>query len=124
MATLDGNLVLGTATTIQMSTIPNAQQMTQYFGVDGQQTIFGGTRGRTFRISGVLYGVNLLTINAVETALLNYADGNTHVLIDDRGRVWPNVVFFGEYTPFPQGPRQQADGSFLLPYTAVMHGLS
>jgi hypothetical protein len=124
MATLDGNLVLGVATTVVMTPIPNAQQITQYFGISGQQTIFGGTRGRTLRVTGVLYGKDLPTINVVEQALLQFADGNTHTLIDDRGRVFPNVIFLGEYTPFPQGPKQQVDGSYFLPYTAVMHGLS
>ena len=102
----------------------NAQQINHFFGVDGQQTLFGGVRGRTFIISGVLSASNMPTLNAVEATLLSYADGLTHTLVDNRGRIWPNVIFRGEYMPSPMGPRPLAGGGWCLPYRLVMDGLT
>ena len=113
MTTLDGNSIFGNAVTVIHNPHQNAQQINHFFGTDGQQTLFGGTRGRTFIISGVLSASSMPTLNAVEATLLSYADGLTHTLVDNRGRIWPNVIFRGEYTPSPMGPRHlpAADGA-------------
>jgi hypothetical protein len=124
VTTLDGNAIFGTAVNVIQSPHPNAQQVNHFFGIDGQQTVFGGTRGRTFVISGVLSASSIAALNAVEAALLSYADGLTHTLIDNRGRIWPNVVFRGEYTPSPMGPRSLAGGGWCLPYRLTMEGLT
>jgi hypothetical protein len=123
MATLDGNAVLGVATHVQMKPHANAQQIAEFFGVDGVFTLFGGSRGRTFLIDGVLVADNIGDLNALEVALLSYADGNTHTLVDDRGRVWPNVIFRGEYEPIAAGPKPLPNG-WCLPYKCVMTGLT
>jgi hypothetical protein len=124
MATIDGSPVLGTAVNVVHSPHPNAQQLNEFFGINGVQTLFGGTRGRTFMISGVLIGDDVPTINALEAALLSFADGLPHTLVDDRGRTFGNVIFRGEYQPFEQGPRLLAGGGYALPYKAVMMGLT
>ncbi len=54
MTTLDGNPIFGDAVCVQHLPHPNTQQINEFFGINGQQTLFGGTRGRTFAISGVL----------------------------------------------------------------------
>ena len=59
MTTLDGNSIFGTAVSVVHNPHPNAQQINHFFGIDGQQTLFGGTRGRTFIISGVLSAPNI-----------------------------------------------------------------
>ena len=110
MTTLDGNAIFGDAVNVIHNPRPNAQQINHFFGIDGQQTLFGGTRGRSFVISGVLSGSSMTTLNAVEATLLSYADGLTHTLVDNRGRIWPNVIFRGEYAPSPTGPRPLAGG--------------
>jgi hypothetical protein len=124
VTTLDGNAIFGTAVNVIHDPHPNAQQMNQYFGIDGQQTLFGGTRGRTFVISGVLSAPNLASLNTVESTLLSYADGSTHTLVDNRGRVWPNVIFRGEYRPSSVGPRPLAGGGWCLAYQLVMQALT
>jgi hypothetical protein len=124
VTTLDGNAIFGTAVNVTQSPHPNAQQINHFFGVDGQQTLFGGTRGRIFMISGVLYASSIAALNAVEATLLSYADGLTHTLVDNRGRIWPNVVFRGEYTSSPMGPRALAGGGWCLPYRLTMEGLT
>jgi hypothetical protein len=124
MVTLDGSPVFGVAVHVQHSPHPNAQQMNEFFGINGTQTLFGGQRGRTLLVSGVLLGVDLPEINAAETALLSFADGLPHTLIDDRGRVFGNVIFKGEYQSFEQGPRLVAGGGWCLPYKLTMTGLT
>ncbi|HKI21464.1 MAG TPA: hypothetical protein VKA15_26450 [Isosphaeraceae bacterium] len=124
MATLDGSPVFGDAVKVVHNPHPNAQQINEFFGVNGTQTLFGGTRGRTFMVTGVLSAVDIPTLNVVEAALLCYADGLAHTLVDNRGRVWSNVIFRGEYQPFEQGPRPLAGGGFCLPYKLMMQGMT
>ena len=122
--TLDGSPVFGLATNVVHTPHPNAQQMNEFFGVNGVQTLFGGARGRTFLVSGVLVADDIATINVYEALLLSSADGLPHTLIDNRGRVWENVIFRGEYQPFEQGPRLLANGGYCLPYKLTMMGLT
>jgi hypothetical protein len=124
VTTLDGNAIFGTAVIVVHNPHPNAQQISQFFGINGQQTLFGGTRGRSFRISGVLSASTMSALNAAESTLLSYADGLTHTLVDNRGRIWPNVIFRGEYAPSSSGPRPLAGGGWCLPYRLVMEGLT
>jgi len=98
--------------------------MNEFFGINGMQTLFGGQRGRTLLISGVLIGDTLLDINAAEGSLLSFADGLPHTLTDDRGRTFDNIIFKGEYQSFEQGPRLLAGGGWCLPYKLTMTGLT
>ena len=95
MTTLDGDPIFGDAVCVQHLPHPNTQQINEFFGINGQQTLFGGTRGRTFAISGVLSAPDIPTLNAVEATFLSYADGLPHTLVDNRGRSWSNVIFSG-----------------------------
>jgi hypothetical protein len=124
MATLDGEAVLGEAVHVQHNPHPIAQQMNEFFGINGMQTLFGGQRGRTLLVSGVLVGNDLPEINQAEAALLSFADGLAHTLIDDRGRVFGNVIFKGEYQSFEHGPRLLAGGGWCLPYKISLTGLT
>jgi len=124
VTTLDGNPIFGEAVSVQHTPHPNAQQINEFFGINGQQSLFGGTRGRTFLISGVLTAVDIPTLNVVESTLLSYADGLPHTLVDNRGRTCLNVVFRGVYTPSPQGPYPLANGGGCFSYRLVMTGLT
>ena len=81
MATLDGSPVFGLAVKVQHSPHPNAQQMNAFFGINGVQTLFGGQRGRTLLISGVLVGNTIGDINAAENALLGNVQRVTHEIV-------------------------------------------
>jgi hypothetical protein len=124
MALLDGNPVFGLANQVVHRPHANAHQINTFFGINGEQSVFGGTRGRIFQISGVFVAGDLPELNAVEAALLSYADGNTHTLTDDRFRVWSNVIFRGEYEPAQMGPRPLPGGGFALPFKCTMEGLT
>lgn len=124
MTTLDGNPIFGEAVRVQHIPHPNAQQINQFFGINGQQTLFGGTRGRSFLINGMLTAGDIPTLNAAESTLLSYADGLPHTLVDNRGRTWLNVVFGGGYVPCSQGPYPLAGGGWGLSYRLMMTGLT
>jgi hypothetical protein len=124
VATLDGNPIFGYASTVVHNPHPNSQQINACFGINGRQTLYGGTRGRTFMISGVFAGDSLLAINSAESALLSYADGLPHTLVDNRGQTWNNVIFRGEYQPSAEGPRPLAGGGWCLSFKCVMEGLT
>jgi hypothetical protein len=124
VTTLDGNPVFGYASNVLHSPHPNAQQMNAFFGINGRQTLLGGSRGRTFMISGVFAGSSFYDITNAEAALLSYADGRLHTLVDNLGRSWQNVIFRGDYQPFAQGPRPLAGGGWCLPYNCVLEALT
>ena len=42
--------------------------------------------------------------------------------MDPRGRIWPNVIFRGEFTAETRGPFRTT-GGWVLPYRSVFHGL-
>jgi hypothetical protein len=109
-----------------------AQQVESFFGVSGVLSVFGGTRGRTFMVSGVLFDIDLPSLNANEALFLpgfsgSFADGIARVLFDTRGRTWQNVVYLGQFEPDHMGPQPGVCGSdsgWVLPYRAVFQGLS
>jgi hypothetical protein len=127
--TYDGIPIFGEA--VSMQHVPNAtqHQIDAFFGVGGQISLFGGSRGRTFLISGVLIATEdvddpttIGDLNSFEALILSYADGIARTLTDTRGRAWPFVFFRGEFSPDPMGPKP-TDFGWALPYRMVMHGL-
>lgn len=123
MNTYGGSNIFGAAVRLQHVVNANAQQENTYFGVSGTQTLYGGGRGRTFLVTGVLVGGSLSELNASESLFESFADGIARTLTDARGRVWPNVIFKGEFLPDPKGPYPTING-WALPYRAVFHGLT
>jgi hypothetical protein len=123
MITYNGSNIFGAAVRFQHLPHQSAQQVNSFFGVSGMQSLYGGARGRTFLIRGILIGATMDELNAAESVFQNYADGIARTLVDPRGRTWPNVIFRGEFTPDPRGPYPTA-GGWALPYRAVFHGLT
>lgn len=115
--------IFGAAVHIQNIPRSNAHQVNSFFGVNGNVTLFGGTRGRVFEVTGVLIGSDIPDLLAAEALLLSYADGIARTLVDPVGRTFPNVYFRGEYLPSPEGPKW-TDRGVCLPYHALFHGLT
>ncbi len=124
MVTYDGINIFGAAVQLQQVASANAQQMNAFFGVTGTQTLFGGGRGRTFLIQGILLADTMDDLNAAESLLQSYADGVARTLVDQRGRAWPNVIYRGEFVPDLRGPYLTAGGGWALPYKAQFYGLT
>ena len=121
--TYDGVPIFGLVTSFQHVAQPTAQQLDAFAGVQGTLGLFLGTRGRAFVIAGVLNDSDIGSLNADEGTILSYADGITHALVDTRGRSWSNVIFEGQFTPDPMGPRP-TDVGWCLPYHMIMRGLT
>lgn len=121
MATYGGVPIFGRSVRVSMAKNPSAEQMNSFFGVNGMQRLFGGSRGRAFFVEGVLYGVDASDLSDAELLILSYEDGIGRSLEDSYGRSWPSVVFRGEYQP--QGKILQDLRGFYQEYKAIFHGL-
>jgi hypothetical protein len=123
MVTYDGINIFGAAVQFQHLAHPTAAQINTFFGVTGTQALYGGGRGRMFLIRGLLLGGTIADLNQAEANFSRYADGLARPLVDPRGRVWPNVIFRGEFTAETRGPFRTT-GGWVLPYRSVFHGLT
>ena len=108
--TYGGVPIFGLAVSIEQIPHEAATQLEAFFGVPGYLSVFGGTRGRTFQVSGVLYDVDLPSLNSDEDVFTpgvdgSMADGIGGELFDTRGRSWANVIYLGQFTPDPMGPK-------------------
>jgi hypothetical protein len=118
-----GSSVFGTACHVVHVPHPIALQRDGFFGVTGMTSLFGGGRGRTFEVTGLLVGSDVPSVIVAEGALLACADGIARTFVDTQGRSWPNVIFDGEYQPSAEGPKP-TDFGWCLPYRCILHGLT
>lgn len=103
MATYGGSAIFGPVNKIKGIKNPNAAQINQFFGINGQQQLFGGSRGWNIFAQGLFFGVNELDVVAVEGNFLSYADGRARDLVDNQGRTFIQVVYDGTYEPDDNG---------------------
>ena len=118
-----GEPIFGLVTSMQATMNPTAQQLDAFFGVSGNLALFGGTRGRVFLIAGAFEESDIPTLNEDEAAIRSFANGIARTLVDTRGQTWSNVIFEGQYTPDPMGPRPTG-GGWCCSYHMVMRGLT
>lgn len=122
---LGGEPIFGICVTIRMIPNANANQVAEFFGVNGYQSLDGGTRGRIFEVQGILTGVTPgLIVAGSEAALMSFANGNVNTLVDTVGVSWSNVVFKGEYVPGDQFMFLPGLGVWGRPYRCVLRGLT
>jgi hypothetical protein len=124
-AYLNGNSVFGIAVQSRHQPNLNAAQLNAFFGLTGNQSLFGGGRGRGFLISGLLSSDSPGDCVAAESLLLSYADGLARAFTDPLGITWSNVCFYGEYqrTGNPQYLIVPGQG-WVMPYKCVLIGLT
>lgn len=128
MATLDGNNVFGVATRFRPTFDPTAQQINEFFGVSGLQSLFGGERGFTLMISGVFFDTSPAGVINQEGLLLSYRDGIARTIVDNYGRTYPDCVFTSQYQQHEIGLRPAVflpslTYGWCLPYQCVFKGL-
>lgn len=91
MPSFDGQLLFGLA--VSFVTLPNtpAVQRNSFFGVDGVESLGGGTRGYTTTVTGLRFGTAAADLAAIEQLGREYANGRSYTLIDTSGTVWEQV---------------------------------
>lgn len=127
MAAYDGGNIFGFCKSCKHLPNPSVAQVNEFFGVNGTHSLFGGTRGRIFQITGCFVGSNRGECLDAEAVLLSYIDGIPRTLVDNFGRSYPNVVFDGEYDPDEAGPRPSVLGGtpcWTLGYKCQFRGLT
>lgn len=127
MGLLDGADVFGLATRFKWMPNPTAQQINEFFGVSGLQSLFGGERGSVLTVTGVFFGASAADVIAQETRLLTYRDGIARTITDNWGTVYPGFIFSGRYQRDDSNitPARTSFGlwGWGLPYTVVFEGL-
>jgi hypothetical protein len=121
MATYAGIDIFGFSVSMVHVLNPTAEQLNAFFGLNGQQALWGGMRGRAFEVDGVLFGVSVAALNNAEALYHSYIDGRARVLVDTRGRSWSDVLV-KQFQP--QGRVRQDARGFYLPYKGLLVGLS
>ena len=130
--TLNGAPIFGWAVRMLHQQHPSAQQIVEFFGVDGTFALYGGSRGRVFAVRGFLVGQDLPTLNQAQSVFDtsvagNIADGVGRTLFDTRGRTYLNVVYRGEFEEEEGGPRPGSwptGSGYVLPYRLMLHGVT
>jgi hypothetical protein len=116
MASYGGVAIFGAAVSMTTADNPRETQVNSYFGLNGLETLDGGSRGRITDARGVLYGASALLLATAEGLFRSYNDGVCRLLIDSMGTAWPNVRLLRFQ---PQGrARQSADGTYFRAYQA------
>jgi hypothetical protein len=123
LPTFGGSAIFGLALHCPMVPHPGAVQRTGIFGQNGVLSLYGGSRGRDFPWECLFVAEDLYMLYSYEAILMNFADGKARTLTDNQGRVWPNVIFLGEYWPDPGGPKW-TDTGVCLPYRVLLEGLT
>ena len=89
--TFDGQAIFGVNCRMSSTENPREVQVNAFFGLDGVEELDGGDRGRSWQISGLLFGLDLALLTLAEAQLRAYKDGKVHTLFTTRGETWSNV---------------------------------
>lgn len=120
MPAYGGSQLFGRSVSIRMEPNPSKKVYTEFFGLDGLYMQFGGSRGRTFFVQGLLAANSDAALTNAIALMLSYDDGVARELVDTRGLTWPQVVF-DHWSP---GERfLHGNGSALLEYRMTFTGL-
>lgn len=96
-----GGLGFGPAASVTPGPAVTAGRTDATQGVPGVLAQWAGGRGRVLVVRGVVVGGSEAELNAWEDSLRALDDGEARDLVDDRGRVWSQVVFRGEVETGP-----------------------
>lgn len=95
---------------------PRAEQRNEFFGLNGQERLDGGSRGGMTVVTGVIIGDDMAAFVAAWQDFLAKWDGEAYELEDTEGTTHPQAVLM-EFAG--QGRlRQDVEGRFFRPYTA------
>jgi hypothetical protein len=119
--TYDGQDIFGFSVTCAMEQAPSEVQLNSFFGTSGVQSLWGGGRGRTFHVSGLMVGPDATALAAARDLMLSYDDGIARDLVDTYGYTWPRVVFV-QMRPTSRVERLAGGLGLCFTYQAVFAG--
>ena len=116
MPSYGGLAIFGSAVAMATADAPRQNQLNSFFGVNGLESLDGGSRGRVTRVRGVLHGASALGLASAENLFRSLDDGVARILIDTLETTWAGV----RLTAFrPQGRvRQSPNGTYFRAYQA------
>jgi hypothetical protein len=125
VASYAGQSIFGYAVNIVHIPNPTIQQNNSFFGINGMMTIYGGSRGRRFDVTGLFWEPDALSVRVFdETLMQSFADGIPRTLVDSYGYAWPNVIFQGELQLGRVSFNPNGLGGVAIEYKATFHGLT
>lgn len=96
MALLDGNVVFGLAVKCGPPAFNERRlQKASYPALNGMESLDMGDQGAYSTVTGLICGNNPSNYRGAVALLYSYVDGNAHVLTDNDGFSWPNVLVVG-----------------------------
>lgn len=120
-AAFGGSNIFGAAVRCNVNPHASANQTATFFGISGVLATWGGSRGRTFYVEGVLTGADFNELALAEELIESYNDGIARVFTDTWGVDWAYVVYRGEYQR--TGKPLFTSTGVCQPYKMVLHGL-
>lgn len=116
MPSFGGVNIFGTAVVMKTADNPRERQLNAFFGVNGYETLDGGSRGRLTDVSGVLFGASAAALAAAEALFRSTNDGVSRNLVDTFGVAWASVRL-EQFQPWGR-VKQSPYGYYFRPYQA------
>lgn len=120
MPSYGGASIFGFSYSFATNKNPTAAQVNAFFGLEGMESLYGGSRGYVTLVRGLLFGSNASALGAAEEAFRSYDDGIARDLVDNFGVTWPQVKMVNFS---PQGRVIRDGRGFYRPYQAQFQHL-
>lgn len=120
MPSYDGATIFGRSYSFATNKNPTAAQVNAFFGLNGVESLYGGSRGYVTLVRGVLTGSDAASLASAEETFRSYDDGIARTLVDNFGVSWPQVKLVNFS---PQGRVLRDGRGFYRPYQAQFQHL-
>lgn len=125
MPSFNGVNFFGASVVMKTVINPRAKQTNEYAGLSGLEQLDQGLRGRYTTVEGRLIGATSSSadLGVLQNIWYSYYDGNSYVLVDQFGRVWPDVKL-EVFEPTGKVQRFASSGRYHQTYSARFEHLS
>lgn len=120
--TYGGVAIFGPTPVIHTVDDERATMEAAFGGVNGIESLDGGSRGRVTTITGWLIGSDIDDLAAFMVGFRALNDGIARILTDTYGNAYPNVLL-KRFDPAPRGRINIATGEAFVAYTATFRHL-
>lgn len=117
MPAYGGAAIFGTSVSMTTVDNPRRQQMNQFPGINGRESLDQGFDGRFTVVTGLLIAPDAATLNSLENLFRSYNDGYARTLVDNFGNSW-DFVKLDSFEPEGKVRIAAGPGYVFRPYTA------